>query len=200
MVPLINKDCIDNWLLKDEKFHRSHHAESGFLAGGLLHYLFPYMFKSRCCVCLGSGSGFVPRLMRQAQYDTGIFEDSETILVDANLPEAGWGVPDYHDKENFFTQNFDVKIIKKTTKEALSDLKNKQIGYLHIDADHSYKWTKHDFLTYSSMVPVHGIITLHDSMVSTGVPQLVEEIKKNNKFEICNIRIGTGVAIVRKLA
>lgn len=199
MIPLLNLDCINNWILKDELFHPAYHGAKSFLGGGILHYAFPYMYKSKCCVCLGSGSGFVPRLMRQAQFDLNIHNESETILVDANMPEAGWGSPDYHNEPNFFTENFDVKIIKQTTKEALNFFKNKQIDYLHIDADHSYEWAKHDFENYSKLVPVHGIITLHDSMVETGVPTVVQEIRDSGKYDVCNIRIGTGVAIVRKL-
>ena len=200
MIPLINKDCIEQFITFDELFHGSYHGTNDFLGGGILHYAFPYMYKSKCCVCLGSGSGFVPRLMRQAQFDVGIFNESETILVDADMPEAGWGEPDYHKQETFFTKSFDVKIIKKTTKDALEDFVGKQIDHLHIDADHSYEWAKHDFFAYSELVPVHGIITLHDSMVQTGVPKLVEELQQLNSYEVCNIRIGTGVAIVRKLA
>lgn len=199
MIPLLNKNCIDDWILKEELFHPAYHGAKSFLGGGILHYSFPYMYKSKVCVCLGSGSGFVPRLMRQAQFDLGIQHESETILVDANLPEAGWGNPDYHDKPNFFTQSYDVKILKQTTKDALDFFKEKQIDYLHIDADHSYEWAKHDFEAYAQKVPVHGIITLHDSMVETGVPRVVQEIKESGKYEVCNIRIGTGVAIVRKL-
>lgn len=199
MIELLNKDCINNWLINQEKFHKSHHANVGFLGGGLLIYAFAYMFKSKCCVCLGSGSGFAPRLMRQAQFDCGIKDESETILVDANLPEAGWGEPDYHNKNTFFTDNFDVKIIKDTTKNAVSKFHNKSIKYLHIDADHSYEFVRDDFISYSKYVPVHGIITLHDSMVDTGVPRLVSEIKAMKGFEVCNIQIGTGLAVVRKL-
>lgn len=198
MIDLISKDCINNWLIHQEKFHTSHHGDVGFLGGGLLIYAFAYIFKSKCCVCLGSGSGFAPRLMRQAQHDCGIKDESETILVDANLPEAGWGEPDYHDGSNFFTNNFDVKIIKDTTMNALGQFTGKQIKYLHIDADHSYEHVSEDFLKYSQMMPIHSIITLHDSMVKTGVPQLVEEIKTMSGFEVCNIQIGTGLAIVRK--
>lgn len=198
MIPLVNKECIEKWLTAEETFHTSHHATTDFLGGGMLYYALAYLLKSRCSVCLGSGSGFVPRIMRQAQFDLGITDQSETILIDADLPEAGWGAPDYHNGDKFFNKNFDVKIIRKTTRDALEDMREKRFGYLHIDADHSYGWVSHDFYAYSKLMLPHGIITLHDSMVQTGVPVFLEELKNNPKYEICNIQIGTGVAIVRE--
>jgi hypothetical protein len=135
--------------------------------------------------------------MRQAQRDLNLTE-SETILVDADMPEAGWGAPDYHNKETYFSKNFDVKIIKKTTRDALPEFVGKEIEYLHIDADHSYEWVKHDFFSYRQFLKKHAIVTFHDSMVPVGVKTFIEELKKDSRFEVCNVQIGTGVAIVKE--
>lgn len=197
MIPLVSTDCINNWLIKDELFHTSHHAIEGFLGGGMLYYSLAYLCKSACSVCLGSGSGFVPRIMKQAQYDLGI--DGETILIDADLPEAGWGDPDYHNRDCFFKQNFDIQIIKAKTDEAIEQIRGKRIDYLHIDADHSYEWVKHDYFAYKELLRPNAITTFHDSMVCTGVQPFIKELKENPRYEVVNIEIGTGVALVREL-
>ena len=39
------------------------------LAAGMIYYSLAYSLKARTCVNLGSGGGFVPRMLRQAQRD-----------------------------------------------------------------------------------------------------------------------------------
>ena len=89
---LINEAYVEKYLTSEAHWHRSHAASQGFLGGGMLYYGFAYALRARMCVCLGSGGGFVPRVLRQAQRDMGL-PRSHTILVDANLREAGWGKP-----------------------------------------------------------------------------------------------------------
>jgi hypothetical protein len=191
---------ITNHLLKDEKFHRSHGAkiEDEYLGGSLLYYTLPYAYRSVICVCLGSGSGLVPRLMRQAQLD--VYDDPDkaaTILIDANLPEAGYGKPDYHEQETYFN-NFDVWLWKMLTTEAVCKFADKTIDYLHIDADHSYMAVKNDLLNYLPKMSEKGIITLHDTILrqNCGVWQLIEEIRAANKWDVCNLRLGMGLAVL----
>jgi len=196
--PLFNQKTIDT-ILRDEKFHRSHSAAAGYLGAGAVYYAMAYSLKAKVAVCLGSGSGFVPRLMRQAQVDCGISDESRTILVDANLPGAGWGAPDYHDGESFFLQHFDVELIAKTTRDALSDFVGVEIDYLHIDADHSYEWARHDLLEYGKLMSKRSVITMHDARVRShgaGVWKVLEEVSGNG-FEVVNLPIALGVAIVR---
>src|SRR5256885_7435483 len=90
---LLNKDVIGEYLMRDAPWSGSHGADQDYLGMGLLYYAIVYALKAQIAVCLGSGGGFVPRVMRQAQRDLGIGETSQTILVDGNHPAAGWGSP-----------------------------------------------------------------------------------------------------------
>ena len=198
MEHLLNESTIKNWLLKDETFHRSHGARDNHLGSGILYYGLAYSFKAKLCVCLGSGSGFVPRCMRQAQFDLDM-KDSSTILVDANMPEAGWGKPDYFAGSSFFKENFDVRIIEKTTSDALSYFQGLQIDYLHIDADHSYDGAKHDLTEYSKLLSKKSVITMHDTIPrKAGVWRVIEEAR--GEFDLVDLPLNMGVAILtRKL-
>ena len=83
---LVNKEFIKTHVTGDDPWCRSHGSSQGSedLSAGMLYYALAYSFKAKTCVCLGSGGGFVPRLMRQAQRDLGL-EGSRTLLVDGTL-------------------------------------------------------------------------------------------------------------------
>jgi len=193
---LINKEVVDK-ILEGDIYAPSHHARDGFLGGGMLYYALAYMIKAELCVCLGSGTGFVPKVMRQAQLDTKV--DGKTMLIDADLAEAGWGSPDYFDKETPFTKHFsDVIRIKELSVVASSRFKNNSIDYLHIDADHSYEGVKADFEAYRSKIKHRGYMTLHDSIHrDCGVYKLIAELRQEPSIDVVNLPIGTGVALVR---
>lgn len=209
---LLNRELIKNNLTKDAAWHESHGADCDYLGFGLIYYSLAYLMKAKVCVCLGSGGGFVPRMMRQAQRDINI--ESKTFLVDGDYPEAGWDRPRWLDKNSFFKQNYpDIEILIMKTKEAADIFKNIKIDYLHIDADHSYNGCYEDFQTYKDFMSANSVITLHDTgyplgttfsnyqdqSVEVGVPNLVEYIKTLKDFEIINFpEIAAGVAIVRK--
>ena len=198
---LLNDAFIRENILKEETFHRSHSGKQDFLGLGLIYYAIPYMFQAKTCLCLGSGSGFVPRLMRQAQRDLGIANESRTILVDANLPEAGWGVPDYWNKSCFFTSDYDVELIEATTDDAFAQLKHLKVDYIHIDADHSYEHVKKDLEQYSSLLTSNKcLITMHDALVKSdkaGVWKFLNDSQTRERFEVLNLCIAMGTAIVR---
>ena len=70
--------------------------------------------KSRTCVCLGSGGGFVPRMMIAAQWDLkelDVFTDDVfgiTYVVDAK--NGVNGEPDWND-ESYFVETFQPKVM-----------------------------------------------------------------------------------------
>jgi hypothetical protein len=203
MEHLLNNAVIQDKLLAGERFHRSHGArlsyadnEVPYLGTGMLYYTMAYIFKAKRCVCLGSGSGFVPRIMRQAQLDLKL-EGSETILVDANMPEAGWGAPDYFSGSSFFKENFDVRIIEKKTSDALADFQGLEIDYLHIDADHSYEGAKYDLTEYSKFLAQKSVITMHDTIPrNAGVWKVIEESR--GVFDLVDLPLNMGVAILTR--
>lgn len=86
---LINCELVVETLTHEAPWCGSHGADGDYLGMGLIYYGIAYILRAKLAVCLGSGGGFVPRLMRQAQRDLGIADDARTILVDANRPEAG---------------------------------------------------------------------------------------------------------------
>jgi len=92
---LLNQGWIFDSLLhngdekKPVKYRESHGATHIYLGGGLLFYTIPYLMKSKICVCLGSGGGYVPRMMTAAHWDLkelDVFLNDEygtTYIVDA---------------------------------------------------------------------------------------------------------------------
>ncbi len=188
----------------ETRWDSSHGFEDNdFLGAGMLYYAIAYALKARTCVCLGSGGGFVPRLMRQAQRDVGL-DDSETFLVDANLPEAGWESPAWAKTSNespFLRDYPDISIRVETTDNALEFFESRKEGidYLHVDADHSYEQCAKDLRGYGELVTAQGIITLHDTSPGNGpeVHRVIEECRSEGAYDLIDLRwLGRGTAIL----
>jgi hypothetical protein len=132
--------------------------------------------RAKNCVCIGSGGGYIPRLMTQARrdlYDQGIFEGNNeynwgdigaTYVVDAC---NGIGGPtDLENEQSFYRTNFYPRFIKSTSEKAYYDffvLQDIKIDVLFIDGDHSYEGVKLDFELYSKLISQKGIIIIHDT-------------------------------------
>lgn len=208
---LVNKDFIRSNLTVDDPWCSSHAAVDGGeeLGAGVIYYGLAYALKSKICVCLGSGGGFVPRMMRQAQRDLNI-EESRTILVDGgvHVDQARkdiWGSPSWLPEESTFRKNYpDVEIVLKLTKDAFHDFfvpSDINIDFLHIDADHHYDGVKLDWDLFSPLVSADGVITLHDTVnhrEPCGVPRLLDEIRQGGGYDLVNLPIRYGTAILRK--
>ena len=209
---LIDKAFIKSHLTAEDPWCFSHGAEkdSEKLGGGMLYYALAYSLAPRTCVCLGSGGGFVPRLMRQAQRDLHL-DDSRTILVDGTLqvePQKKdiWGEPCWVPEDSFFRKTYpEIEVRLELTETAFHQYfqpNNVEIDFLHIDADHHYEGVKLDWELYSSLVPDRGIITVHDTVnyrEPCGVYRLMDEIRAAGKYEMVNFPIKYGTAILRKL-
>lgn len=208
---LVNKGFIQSFLTAEDPWCCSHGAENGAddLVGGMLYYALTYATKATVCMCLGSGGGFVPRLMRQAQRDLGL-KDSRTILVDGSEQVDGdrkkiWGSPDWVAEDSLFRRNYpEVEVVLSLTETAFHEVfrpQNLTIDYLHIDADHHYDGVKLDWDLYKTLVSEDGTITLHDTInfrEPCGVPQLIEEIREEGGYDVINFPIAYGTAILRK--
>jgi hypothetical protein len=209
---LLNKDFITSMLTVDDPWCSSHGADNGSedLSAGMLYYSLAYSTRARTCVCLGSGGGFVPRLMRQAQRDLGL-EGARTFLVDgapfvSEERKNIWGSPYWLDESSTFRENYpEVEIVLKLTEDAFNEVfvpNNISIDYLHIDADHHYDGAKKDWDLYRTLVSDNGVITLHDTTNyrdPCGVPQLVDEIRASGEYDIVNFPIAYGLAIAKKI-
>ena len=210
---LVDKKFITSFVTADDPWCRSHGSENGSedLAAGMLYYALAYSLRAKTCVCLGSGGGFVPRLMRQAQRDLGLAE-SRTILVDGSeFVEQGkkdiWGSPYWLPEDSTFRKNYpEIELVLNLTERAFHDVFQPQglrIDFLHIDADHHYEGVKLDWDLYSKLVPDEGVITLHDTVnyrEPCGVYLLIDEIRAEGKYDVVNFPIKYGTAILRKRA
>jgi hypothetical protein len=200
---LICKMFVADQLTCEAPWAWSHGADGDHLGFGLFYYAIVYTLKARVAVCLGSGGGFVPRLMRQAQRDLGIGSSARTILVDANDPSAGWGSPAWLDPTSFFrTAYADVEIVLDTTSHAAANffgMRDISIDYLHIDADHSFAACLDDFLTYRRFLREGSVVTLHDTNWSgAGVKHVVDHVRTQADCEVIDfVDIGAGTALVR---
>ena len=170
------------------KYRWTHGATEFSLGDGLLVYSVIHYLRAKVCVCLGSGGGFIPRIMTQARfdlYDSKIFEGNRdinwgdigsTYLVDADNGVGGF--TDWTDENSYYRKHFDPRLLLTTTEEAFYNFFVKEdikIDYLHIDAGHTYKDVKNDFELYSQILQPHGIISIHDTDSSFEKEHIVTE-------------------------
>src|SRR5210317_1113 len=177
---ILNHDFIKHFITtngeeSEVSYRWSHGATDKHLGDGMIIYSLVYFFKFKTLVCLGSGGGFIPRIMTQARYDLGteeIFDEAKlewgengsTYVVDAM--NGFNGEVDWEEENSFYRKNFTPKIIKETTEKAYYDFFVKQdikIDLLHIDANHTFEGVKKDFNLYSNIMNKGGIITIHDT-------------------------------------
>jgi hypothetical protein len=186
--------------LNPVKYRWTHGSTDKHLGDGLLIYSIIQYMRAKIVVCLGSGGGFIPRIMSQARidlHDQEIFDGVKqmewgdcgtTILVDASNGVGGH--TDWTDENSFFRQNFPCRIILDTTENAFYNYFVKEdikIDYLHIDAGHSFEDVKRDFELYKNILSPHGIISIHDTDISFEKEHIVtNDIKSDNYQEYAN--------------
>jgi hypothetical protein len=175
-----NQDFIENNITTNNgdivPYLWTHGATKEHLGDGLMVYSMIQHMRAKVCVCIGSGGGFIPRIMTQARIDLhkqNIFEGNNdynwgnigaSYVVDAC---NGVGGPnDLDNEDSFYRRNFYPRFIKSTSEEAFYDFFVRQdikIDFLFIDGDHSYEGVKLDFDLYSTILSEKGIIMLHDT-------------------------------------
>ena len=112
---------------EDVPYRWSHGASDKHLGDGLIIYTLINFFKLKTLVCLGSGGGYIPRVMTQARYDLseeGFYEEvsmewgdnGSTYIVDAC--NGFNGEVNWSEEDSFFRTTFHPKFIKETTEEA----------------------------------------------------------------------------------
>jgi len=171
---------IENFITTNEgvdiPFRWTHGATIKHMGDGLLVYSIIQHMRAKVCVCIGSGGGFIPRIMTQARMDLWeqqIFEGNNdknwgdigtTYVVDAC--NGVGGKSDIEDESSLFRSAFHPRFIKETSEKAYYDFFVKQdikIDVLFIDGDHSYEGVKLDFDLYSKILSDNGVIVLHDT-------------------------------------
>jgi len=175
----------------------THGATDKHLGDGILIYSIIQFLRAKICVCLGSGGGFIPRIMTQARldlYDSGIFEGKKefnwgdigaTFLVDA--ANGIGGKINYLEEDSFFRSRFFPRFINDTTENAYYNFFVKEdikIDYLHIDAGHSYDNIKQDFELYSKLLSENGVISVHDTDNRYENNYIVsKDLKEQNQYD-----------------
>lgn len=197
-----------NRICRHSPFMESHGAsrDDRFLGLSLMYYTIVYSMKASLAVCVGSGGGFVPRLMKEAQRDLG---RGRTVLVDGNCGD--WGRPDWLAETSPFRQEYpDIELMIELSIEASKKFNDSTIDFIHIDADHSYEMILQDLNSWFPKVKTGGIITMHDSKpkavqrrtgIAVGTNMAYEEFAKTHKVESVNFfgpHCGKGTRLVVK--
>jgi hypothetical protein len=172
---ILNRGYIYDSITRNEdsgsvSYRWTHGANDTYLGAGIMYYSIPYFLKARVCVCLGSGGGYVPRLMVDCVHELnetqmyGEDKYGEVYVVDAT--NGFNGEVDWSDEDSFLREKFNPRFINSTTEDAFYNFfvkRDVKIDYLHIDADHTYEGCKLDFDLYSTIMNENGIISIHDT-------------------------------------
>jgi hypothetical protein len=177
---ITNQDYIRQYITNNDgtpvPYRWTHGATNENMGDGLIVYSLIQNMRAKNCVCIGSGGGYIPRIMTQARIDLfkqGIFEGNNdfnwgdigaTYLIDAC---NGIGGPnDLENEDSFYRKEFQPRFIKDTSENAFYNFFIRQdikIDVLFIDGDHSYEGVKKDFDLYSTILSDKGIIIIHDT-------------------------------------
>ena len=169
---ILNRGWIYDSITRNEEsgsvsYRWTHGANDTYLGAGIFYYSIPYFLKSNVCVCLGSGGGYVPRLMTDAIWElqeTDMIEMGEVYVVDAT--NSVNGEVDWSESDSYLREKFNPRFLNTTTEDAFYNFfvkRDIKIDYLHIDADHTYEGVKKDFELYSTLINENGIISIHDT-------------------------------------
>lgn len=177
-------------------FRWTHGATDEHMGDGIIIYGIIQHMRAKNCVCIGSGGGFIPRIMTQARidlYKQGIFEGKDdfnwgdigtTYLVDP-CNDIG-GPSDVSCEDSFYRSKFFPRFIKETSENAFYNffvLQDIKIDVLFIDGDHSYEGVKKDFDLYSTILSENGIIILHDTDVRYEENLIISEDAKKDYYK-----------------
>ncbi len=197
---ITNKNFIENNITSnngnDLPYLWTHGATKEHMGDGLIVYSIIQHMRAKNCVCIGSGGGYIPRIMTQARIDLhkqNIFDGNpdynwgdigSTYIVDAC---NGIGGPtDIEDENSFYRKTFWPRFIKATSEEAYYNffiLQDIKIDFLFIDGDHSYEGVKKDFDLYSKILTDKGIIIIHDTDSNFEENLIVSEDSKKDHHE-----------------
>lgn len=196
---ITNQSFIENCITTNDgelvPYLWTHGATKFHMGDGMIVYSLIQHMRSKVCVCIGSGGGFIPRIITQARIDLHsqkVFEGNPdyswgdigtTYLVDAC---NGIGGPsDIEDENSFFRKKFHPRFIKSTSVDAYYNFFVRQdikIDFLFIDGDHSYEGVKTDFELYSKLLVDNGIIVIHDTDESYENTLIVSEDAKKDHY------------------
>ncbi len=173
------------------------------------HKLFSYdlirNIKPKKIVELGTHKGTSFFSFCQAVKDEGIKTEINAIDTWEGDKHAGFYGDDIYKfvqkVVNKLYSGVEIKLIKKTFDNAISEFKDKSIDILHIDGLHTYEAVKHDFENWLIKIKDSGIILFHDIKVGEsgfGVCKLWEELKQEYQTIEFHHSFGLGVLFKSK--
>jgi len=203
---ITNQEFIEKFITTNDgevvPYLWSHGATKFHLGDGIIVYSLIQHMRSKVCVCIGSGGGFIPRIMTQARvdlYNQKIFDGNPdfnwgdigaTYLVDAC---NGVGGPnDLEDETSLFRNKFYPRLIKSTSVDAYYDFFVRQ----DIKTDDEYEKTL--IVSEDSKKDYHRF---------DGPSKLVSELEQSqewNLIKLHNFRIlkdkpsSSGITIINK--
>lgn len=174
----------------------THGATDEHMGDGIIVYSLIQHMRAKNCVCIGSGGGYIPRIMTQSRidlYKQGIFEGNgdynwgdigATYLVD---PCNGiGGLSDVDNEKSLFRYLYCPRFIKETSENAFYNFfipQDIKIDILFIDGDHSYEGVKKDFDLYSTILSENGVILIHDTDKRYEENLIISEDSKKEYFK-----------------
>lgn len=177
---ITNSDFIKQFITNNGDnpvpYRWTHGATDFHIGDGIVVYALIQQLRAKNCVCIGSGGGFIPRIITQARIDLhkqGIFEGNPdynwgdigvTYVVDAC--NGIGGQTDLDNEDSFYRKTFYPRFIKNTSENAYYNfftLQDIKIDFLFIDGDHTYEGVKKDFELYSKLLTENGVIVIHDT-------------------------------------
>lgn len=177
---ITNSDFIKQFITNNGDnpvpYRWTHGATDFHMGDGIVVYSLIQHLRAKNCVCIGSGGGYIPRIMTQARIDLhkqGIFEGNgdynwgdigATYVVDAC--NGVGGDTDMDNEDSFYRKNFYPRFIKDTSENAYYNffvLQDIKIDFLFIDGDHTYEGVKKDFDLYTQLLSENGVIIIHDT-------------------------------------
>ncbi len=175
---ITNSDFISKFITNNGDnpvpYRWTHGATDFHMGDGIVVYSLIQHLRAKNCVCIGSGGGYIPRIMTQARIDLhkqGIFEGNDTYnwgdigatyVVDAC--NGFGGDTDIDNEDSFYRKTFYPRFVKDTSENAYYNffvLQDIKIDVLFIDGDHTYEGVKKDFELYSNLLSENGIIVIH---------------------------------------
>jgi hypothetical protein len=91
-----------------------------------------------------------------------------------------------------------IEIMKMDSLEAAEIVKDNELDFVYIDANHDYEFVKKDLDVWKNKVKSGGIIGGHDyNYPDTGVKKAVDEFVEENKYQlnVLNVRPGNKLGI-----
>jgi len=206
MYPLFTKRTVP---IEDKNLYELPYADSHLIykdkpGTALLIHSLVQLVQPNVCVIIGTGSGVIPRIIRESQISSGKIH-GKTYLIDVG--HSMGAMPDLiHNSSSSFRQCYpDIEVYKNySVPSGYNWLKEKtsSIDILFIDGDHTYDGSLNDFNFFSTLVSENGIIFMHDTFSmfeSFGVDKTIENIRYNPHFELINFtNFGSGLAIIKR--